>query len=145
MTAILLTLLYNTPTISLSKLMQHVRRYQVACMAVLHADVNVTYLHRDTSLVYPHGRCRSRSQSYPHPHEEAGQVVTTPQEAIVPGLDFCNHSEASTARWTIFGAPGLQVCSMSSRSDLPVNASLVVMHQKKLFVLFLAHRLSQCK
>ena len=54
--------------------------------------------------------CRSRSQSFPQWPQEAGELVVSAEEGMVPGLDFCNHKEHSTAKWTIFGTPGLQVC-----------------------------------
>ena len=36
-------------------------------------------------------------------------MVVSAEEGMVPGLDFCNHKEHSTAKWTIFGTPGLEV------------------------------------
>ncbi len=52
---------------------------------------------------------RSRSQSFPRWTQEAGEMVVSAEEGMVPGLDFCNHKEHSTAKWTIFGTPGLEV------------------------------------
>ena len=54
-------------------------------------------------------QCRSRSQSFPRWTQEAGEMVVSAEEGMVPGLDFCNHKEHSTAKWTIFGTPGLEV------------------------------------
>ena len=55
----------------------------------------------------------SRSLSFPEPQETEGQVTSTPQEGVVPGLDFCNHREFSSAKWTVFGSPGLKVPAQS--------------------------------
>ena len=53
--------------------------------------------------------CSSRSLAFPEPQGVQGHVSSTSQEGIIPGLDFCNHRESSTAKWTIFGTPGLKV------------------------------------
>ena len=60
----------------------------------------------ELSLIMHH---RSRSQSFPRWTQEAGEMMVSAEEGMVPGLDFCNHKEHSTAKWTIFGTPGLEV------------------------------------
>ena len=46
--------------------------------------------------------CRSRAQSLPVPAGVNGEVTT--QESIVPGLDFANHNDEHTCRWTLWGS-----------------------------------------
>ena len=45
---------------------------------------------------------RSRAQSLPVPVGVNGEV--TIQESIVPGLDFANHANDHTCRWTLWGS-----------------------------------------
>ena len=45
--------------------------------------------------------CRSRAQSLPVPAGANGEVTT--QESIVPGLDFANHANEHSCRWTLWG------------------------------------------
>jgi len=49
-------------------------------------------------------RCRSRAQAIPLPNASVSAAVSLEAqavEAIVPGLDFCNHSASPTCRWQV--------------------------------------------
>lgn len=73
----------------------------------------------------------SRSQSFPEPISDGGQVTTLPSQGVVPGIDFCNHRENSTARWTIFGNPNLQVTAGGGASSgMPTQVALVCPRQQ---------------
>jgi len=48
--------------------------------------------------------CRSRAQAIPLPDASASAAASPEAqavEAIVPGLDFCNHSASPTCRWQV--------------------------------------------
>ena len=59
---------------------------------------------------------RSRSITFPAPTKTQStdntdsSLSSTPSEAIVPGVDLCNHSTNANSRWSVWNPALLKVC-----------------------------------
>lgn len=63
----------------------------------------------ESDFLWAHAVFWSRAIAFPCPPEAlpGGRSTTagpSPQEGVVPGLDFCNHAMRPVARWTVYGA-----------------------------------------
>lgn len=105
-------------------LVQQWKRLEPACKDLLRTAGAANQQATLEDFMWANAIFWSRSQSFPQPNEQAGEVVTIAQEGLVPGLDFCNHRHSSTAKWTIFGTPGLQA------SVIPTQMALVCPRQQ---------------
>ncbi|KAA6422499.1 MAG: hypothetical protein FRX49_07674 [Trebouxia sp. A1-2] len=106
------------------------KRLEPACQDLLKkAGASTTQVSFD-DFMWAHAMFWSRSQSFPRWTQEAGEMVVSAEEGMVPGLDFCNHKEHSTAKWTIFGTPGLEVDESGQPTAMPTQVALVCPRQQ---------------
>ncbi|KAL0023620.1 hypothetical protein WJX77_008160 [Trebouxia sp. C0004] len=106
------------------------QRLEPACQDLLRkAGASTTQVSFE-DFMWAHAMFWSRSQSFPRWTQEAGEMVVSAEEGMVPGLDFCNHKEHSTAKWTIFGTPGLEVDELGQPSAMPTQVALVCPRQQ---------------
>ncbi|KAL3140376.1 hypothetical protein ABBQ38_004637 [Trebouxia sp. C0009 RCD-2024] len=106
------------------------KRLQPACSELL--DKSGSFHQQPTfeDFMWAHSIFHSRSLAFPEPQGVNGHVSSTPQEGIIPGLDFCNHRESSAAKWTIFGTPGLKLDGSGMPTVVPTEVALVCPRQQ---------------
>ncbi|KAL6784072.1 hypothetical protein ACKKBG_A04680 [Auxenochlorella protothecoides x Auxenochlorella symbiontica] len=75
----------------------------------LAAEAGAPFPPTESDFLWAHAVFWSRAIAFPCPPEAlpGGRSTTagpSPQEGVVPGLDFCNHAMRPVARWTVYGA-----------------------------------------
>lgn len=63
--------------------------------------------------------CRSRAQNLPTAGAQADEVT----EALVPGLDFCNHAAGPTCRWELQGDQVQMIYCLLASSQMVIQCS----------------------
>ncbi|KAK9841855.1 hypothetical protein WJX81_007488 [Elliptochloris bilobata] len=113
------TSLHRATRLLRQRLREDWARLEPQCQELLAASGAAEHKPAFADFVWAHSIFWSRAQAFPAPVLHGGRPSVRAEEGIVPGLDFCNHDQASPVRWTIWGGAG------NAASEAPVDVRLV--------------------